>query len=70
MRHAARDGAAMMTLEVRVSNDPARRLYEKLGFQAVGRRPRYYQDNLEDAILMTRSDLGQAAKSDGRTHDR
>jgi ribosomal-protein-alanine N-acetyltransferase len=69
MRHAARAGAAMMTLEVRVSNEPARRLYEKFGFQVVGRRPHYYQDNLEDAILMTRYDLGQAATSDGRTHD-
>ena len=70
MRHAARSGAEMMTLEVRVSNEAARRLYEKLGFLVVGRRPHYYKDNLEDAILMTRSDLAEAVKSNGRGHDR
>jgi ribosomal-protein-alanine N-acetyltransferase len=68
MRHAARLGADMMTLEVRVSNDPARRLYEKLGFRVVGRRPHYYKDNLEDAILMTRDRLAEAARTNGRGH--
>jgi ribosomal-protein-alanine N-acetyltransferase len=57
MRDAAANGAEMMTLEVRPSNRAARRLYEKHGFQEVGRRPRYYKDNLEDAILMTRTRL-------------
>ena len=37
------------TLEVRLSNIAARRLYEKYGFRPVGLRPRYYSDNGEDA---------------------
>ncbi len=46
-------GAAEATLEVRPSNTPARRLYEKYGFKVVGVRPRYYTDNNEDALIMT-----------------
>jgi [ribosomal protein S18]-alanine N-acetyltransferase len=45
--------AAEATLEVRLSNLPARRLYEKFGFRPVGIRPRYYTDNQEDALIMT-----------------
>ena len=41
------------TLEVRLSNLPARKLYEKFGFRPVGIRPRYYSDNGEDALIMT-----------------
>ena len=41
------------TLEVRVSNTVAKNLYHKYGFVIVGRRPRYYRDNNEDADLMT-----------------
>lgn len=51
------EGAEIATLEVRVSNRPAIRLYQKLGFEAVGRRVGYYRDNGEDALLMTLSDL-------------
>jgi ribosomal-protein-alanine N-acetyltransferase len=47
---------------VRPSNDAARRLYAKLGFRVVGRRPHYYKDNLEDAILMTREKLAEAVR--------
>ncbi len=43
-----------VTLEVRESNLPAIRLYEKMGFGAVGKRPRFYRDPLEDALLMTK----------------
>lgn len=42
-----------VTLEVRQSNAPAIALYEKLGFQEVGRRKNYYAETHEDAILMT-----------------
>ncbi len=46
-------GAHDVTLEVRVSNTVAQALYRKYGFEVVGRRPRYYRDNDEDADLMT-----------------
>lgn len=42
-----------VTLEVKASNASAIALYERFGFQAVGRRPRYYQDGT-DAVLLTR----------------
>jgi ribosomal-protein-alanine N-acetyltransferase len=42
-----------LTLEVRVSNEPAIALYEKYGFLEVGRRVRYYSDNHEDAYILT-----------------
>ncbi|HXV05261.1 MAG TPA: ribosomal protein S18-alanine N-acetyltransferase [Solirubrobacterales bacterium] len=40
------------TLEVRVSNHAAISMYEGLGFRSAGVRPRYYQDNGEDALIM------------------
>jgi [ribosomal protein S18]-alanine N-acetyltransferase len=40
------------TLEVRKSNDAARVLYQRLGFEARGIRPKYYSDNNEDALIM------------------
>ncbi len=42
------------TLEVRVSNTDAIRLYERLGFEARGIRRGYYTDNREDAVIMWR----------------
>lgn len=41
-----------ITLEVRVSNTPAIRLYEKYGLKSLGTRKGYYQDNNEDALIM------------------
>ena len=41
-----------LTLEVRASNVPAIKLYEKYGFQSLGTRKGYYQDNNEDALIM------------------
>lgn len=41
-----------LSLEVRVSNAPAIALYEKQGFVQVGRRPRYYQNPKEDALIL------------------
>ncbi len=42
-----------ITLEVRPSNNAAIKLYEKFDFKIVGKRDRYYSDNLEDALIMT-----------------
>jgi [ribosomal protein S18]-alanine N-acetyltransferase len=47
------------TLEVRLSNISARRLYEKYGFRPVGLRPRYYSDNGEDALIMTTEPINE-----------
>ena len=41
-----------ITLEVRVSNNPAINLYSKYGFKSFGTRKKYYQDNNEDALIM------------------
>ena len=43
-----------LTLEVRASNEPAKALYGKLGFQQVGRRPNYYRNPKEDALILRR----------------
>jgi ribosomal-protein-alanine N-acetyltransferase len=53
--------ASEATLEVRLSNLPARRLYEKFGFRPVGIRPRYYSDDNEDALIMTTERLDSPA---------
>lgn len=47
------NGACLVTLEVRTTNDPAIALYRKLGFEEVGKRRGYYLDTGEDARLMT-----------------
>jgi [ribosomal protein S18]-alanine N-acetyltransferase len=58
-------GARWLTLEVRVSNKVAQRLYEKYTFKEMGLRRRYYSDNNEDALVMwtepIESDAFQAA---------
>ena len=41
-----------LTLEVRASNEPARTLYEKLGFSQVGLRKNYYRNPREDALIL------------------
>lgn len=45
-------GNYSLALEVRVSNQPAIALYEKLGFAQVGRRPNYYRNPKEDALIL------------------
>jgi ribosomal-protein-alanine N-acetyltransferase len=49
----ARRGARMAFLEVRVSNAPAQALYARCGFKVTGRRPGYYTQPLEDALVMS-----------------
>ena len=51
MQYAANLGVKYMTLEVRRSNLRAQTLYQSLGFEYVGVRKRYYEDNGEDAFL-------------------
>jgi ribosomal-protein-alanine N-acetyltransferase len=51
------------TLEVRVSNTAAIRLYERLGFVARGVRRGYYTDNREDALIMWRDPLRERASA-------
>ena len=41
-----------LTLEVRASNEPAKALYSKLGFEQIGRRPNYYRNPKEDALIL------------------
>ncbi len=52
LREAAGAGARSATLEVRRSNEPARALYEGLGFQVEGQRTGYYQEPREDALVL------------------
>ncbi len=51
-------GANAVTLEVRPSNVAAIKIYESFGLKSVGRRPKYYIDNGEDALIMWNTDLG------------
>ncbi len=45
-------GNYCLTLEVRVSNEPAIRMYEALGFTKIGQRPNYYAKPREDALIL------------------
>ena len=53
-RRAVQAGAALMTLEVRRSNQGALDLYREFDYRAVGVRPNYYVDEGEDAIVMVK----------------
>ena len=57
VRVALEHGCTVVTLEARVSNFIAQRLYEKYGFKNVGIRKHYYSDNREDAVIMTTSPI-------------
>ena len=50
-------GSKVMTLEARVSNFIAHRMYQKYNFKSVGIRKAYYSDNREDAVIMTTSPI-------------
>jgi ribosomal-protein-alanine N-acetyltransferase len=57
LAEARRLGAKRATLEVRASNDAARRLYERLGFYVAATRRHYYSNPVEDALILWRDDL-------------
>ncbi|HEX7138325.1 MAG TPA: ribosomal protein S18-alanine N-acetyltransferase [Vicinamibacterales bacterium] len=57
LREGARLGAVRATLEVRRSNEPARRLYERFGFSVAGIRHGYYSNPVEDALILWRDGL-------------
>lgn len=57
LKDAAEAGATRALLEVREKNEAALSMYRKFGFEVAGRRPKYYKDNGEDAILMTLHNL-------------
>ena len=46
------NGAHCLTLEVRASNEPAKALYQSLGFIQIGKRPNYYRNPREDALIL------------------
>ncbi len=48
----------VVTLEVRASNEIAQELYRKYGFRVIGRRPRYYSSDGEDAVIMSTDNIG------------
>ena len=57
LREARALGAEAATLEVRVNNRGAQRLYSAFGFAPVGVRPRYYAETNEDALIMWAYDV-------------
>jgi len=59
LKEVIQKGARLATLEVREHNLAAQRLYKRFRFEIVGRRPRYYHDNYEDALIMTVTGLDQ-----------
>ena len=61
LEEAHRLDALRATLEVRVSNVAAQALYAKYGFEQVGRRKAYYNDNREDALILTTPELASLA---------
>ena len=61
LRAALEYGSSTVTLEARVSNFVAHRLYEKYGFKSAGVRKGYYADNREDAVIMTTNPIHSEA---------
>ena len=57
VKEAIRLGARAVSLEVRVSNWGAQRLYSRFGFRPVGIRKQYYQETGEDAVVMWADDV-------------
>lgn len=60
LKTSIQKGATQSALEVRANNTVAQNLYQRFGYEIVGRRNRYYQDNHEDAVLMSLYRIGKA----------
>ncbi len=60
--------AQRVTLEVRISNYIAQSLYRKYGFREEGKRPRYYSDNQEDALIMSTEEISSPSYKDRFQH--
>jgi ribosomal-protein-alanine N-acetyltransferase len=60
---AVQQGADKATLEVRRSNEAARQLYERFGFETTAVRTNYYRDPVEDALILWRHHLASAIES-------
>jgi ribosomal-protein-alanine N-acetyltransferase len=58
LAEAAGEGARRATLEVRRSNEPALKLYERLGFRVTAVRPQYYVKPVEDGLVLWCDDIG------------
>lgn len=65
LNHCASEGGRSVWLEVRPSNSAALGLYQGMGFKHVGRRPRYYSDTGEDALVMGLDLEGQKFEPSG-----
>lgn len=63
IKEAREMGAASVSLEVRMSNWGAQRMYGKFGFRPVGVRKNYYQETGEDALVMWADDIRTSAYS-------
>jgi ribosomal-protein-alanine N-acetyltransferase len=68
LEEAAHLGAPHATLEVRRSNEPARRLYERAGFATVGVRTSYYTNPIEDALILSRTGVKVADRNGCISH--
>jgi [ribosomal protein S18]-alanine N-acetyltransferase len=67
VREGRAAGAVRATLEVRRSNEPARLLYERFGFEVAGVRRGYYTKPVEDALILRLERLDQAESGDARS---
>jgi [ribosomal protein S18]-alanine N-acetyltransferase len=69
LERARREGVRQLFLEVRPSNEGALRLYQRYGFEEVGRRRNYYSDPREDALVLRRTMERHSAR-DGEREER
>ncbi|MDD4310946.1 MAG: ribosomal protein S18-alanine N-acetyltransferase [Eubacteriales bacterium] len=69
MRHAVKQGAEKMTLEVREGNMVAQHLYARLGFEQNGFRKGYYSDTGEGALILWNEDIQQTINRERQANE-